>query len=233
MGGKYDMKFLALLKKELRECLPWIILAALVILLWAGLLLQSLAYRQANDWANKTFESRLTINMAHPPLQDTGVILFMTSIGLGLVLGLQQYWLPGFRGIWPFLLHRSISRKTLLIAKIAAGAIAFIISCGLIWTLLYFYSSRPGIFETPPAFKFYLEGWLLIFLGFAVYLATALSGLSTARWYTTKIFPLAFAFFVLLAVMGQWQLFWVIVITVIGMLIILAQMFDNFLNREF
>jgi hypothetical protein len=227
------MRFIALLKKELRECMPWIILATIIILGWAGLLLKYQANLQANSWTYKTFSSGLSINSIHSPLQVPGVILFLTSIGLGLALGLQQYWLPGFRGIWPFLLHRSIHKCTLLCAKITAGALAFVMSCGVIWTLLYLYSCRPGIFWTPPEFKLLLEGWLFILLGFIIYLATALCGLSAARWYTTKVFALAFASVILTAIIGQWQLIWVTAILVIGALIVLLQLFDTFLNREF
>jgi hypothetical protein len=227
------MRFIALLKKELRECMPWLILAALAILLFGGLFLQELAFREANEWSTKTFQSSLTINSSHPPLTDSAVVLFLTSISLGLALGFVQYWLPGFRGIWPFLLHRSIHKCTLLCAKITAGALAFVISCGVIWTLLYLYSCRPGTFWTPPEFKLLLEGWLFVLLGFIIYLATALCGLSTARWYTTKVFALAFASVILMAIIGQWQLIWVTAILVIGVLIVLLQLFDTFLNRDF
>jgi hypothetical protein len=227
------MKFFALLKKELRECLPWIILAALAILLIGGLFLQELAYREANEWSNKTFQSSLTINSSHPPLQDSAVVLFLTSISLGLILGFVQFWLPGFRGIWPFILHRSISRNVLLTAKIMAGAIAFILSCVIIWTGLYLYCCRPGLFWTPPAFKFYLEGCLLILIGFAVYLAMALSGLSSARWYTTKVLPLLFAAVILITVLGQWNLLYILVTLIAGILVILVQLFDIFLKKEF
>jgi hypothetical protein len=227
------MRFFALLKKELRECLPWIILAAIIILAWAGLLLRYQANLQANNWAFKTFHSEVSISTIHPQLQDPGIILFLTSIGLGLALSFQQYWLPGFRGIWPFLLHRSIHRDILLWAKIVAGAFAFVISCGLVWALLYLYSSQPGVFWTPMPIRFLFEGWLFVFLGFMVYLAAALCGLSSARWYTTKIIGLAFAVVVSLAIIGQWQLKWVVAILVIGMLIILTQLFDTFLNKEF
>jgi hypothetical protein len=227
------MRFVALIKKELRECLPWIVLAALAILLIGGLFLQELAFREANEWANKNFVSKLGINSSYPPLESPAVILFLTSIGLGLVLGLQQYWLPGFRGIWPFLLHRSISRNILLAAKITSGAIAFVISCGFIWTLLYLYSCRPGMFWTPPAFRFYSEGWPLILIGFTAYLAMALSGLSSARWYTTKILALAFAALILIAVLGQWNLIWILATLIAGILIILVQLYDTFLKKEF
>ncbi len=228
------MRFFALLKKELRECLPWIVLAALAILLIGGLFLQELAFREANEWTNKTFIDKLSITSSRPPLESPAVILFISSIGLGLALGFNQYWLPGYRGIWPFLLHRSISRNVMLLAKITAGAIAFIVSCGIIWTLLYFYSCRPGLFWTPPAFRFYLEGCLLILIGFAVYLSMALSGLSPARWYTTKLLALAaFAPLVMIAALGQWNLFWILVTLIAGILITLVQLFDTFLKKEF
>jgi hypothetical protein len=226
------MRFFALTKKELRECLPWILLAAIALILIAGIILQNLALRQAT-WTTEMIESKLSINYSRPPLQDSAVILFLVSIALGLILGFQQYWLPGFRGIWPFILHRSVSKQILLTSKITAGAIAFILSCGITWTLLYFYSCLPGLFLTPPAFRFYLEGCLLILIGFAVYLAMALSGLSSARWYTTKVLPLLFAAVILVAVLGQWNLLFIFITLVVGILIILVQLFDTFLKKEF
>ena len=227
------MRFLALIKKELRECTPWIILAALTILLWSGLILNEMAFRQATDWTTRTFTSNLSISTDASPLNDTAVIMFLVSVGFGLILGLQQYWLPGFRGIWPFLLHRSMPRFALLSAKIMLGVIVFLLSCGLAWTVLYFYSCRQGFLWIPPALKFFWEGWLLIFIGFIVYLAMALSGLSPARWFTSKILVLAFSAVILIAVLGQYNLVCIFVTLLAGMLIILIQLFHLFINKEF
>ncbi|UCC22281.1 MAG: hypothetical protein JSW23_10890, partial [Planctomycetota bacterium] len=45
MGGNNKMRFLALLRKELRECLPWLLLAAVVFLAIGGFVVYSQAYQ--------------------------------------------------------------------------------------------------------------------------------------------------------------------------------------------
>ncbi len=230
------MRFSALLRKELRECLPWMLLAAIAFLSLGGFFLRAEAY-----YEGYRYYSRLSPGIAvehyrltyYPILNVTGPWLFCFSIGLGLVLGIRQFWIPHFTRTWPFLLHRSVSRKTILAAKLTATAIAFVISLGAIWVALYWYATRPEVFAVLPAFRVFIEGWIFIMLGLVVYLGTTLSGLSTANWYTTKIFGLAFATVITGTALSQWTLVGIFTAIAISVAILLSLIFDSFLRREF
>jgi len=231
------MRFSALLRKEFRECIPWLLLAAVVFFGFGGYCLRAFAFPRYGYLYNPYFQPgslvepyRLTNYSA---LQLPGIWLSLTSIGLGLILGVRHFWIPYFTGTWPFLLHRSVNRKTVLAAKLTAAAITFVISLGFTWIVLYWYANRPELFTLPQTARIFIEGWIFILLGLVVYLGTALSGLSTAKWYTTKAFGIAFASIIIFMTFSQWQLFWTFAVIVIGIVILLSQVIDTFLNREF
>lgn len=231
------MRISALLRKELRECLPWMLLAAIVFLAFGGFFLRALAYEQRHYRYYPNFSAGTLVEPGqltqHTPLLLTGSCLFCLSIGLGLVLGIRQFWIPNFTRTWPFLLHRSVRRKTILAAKLIAASIAFVISIGPVWIGLYWYACRPEVFPIPPTFRVFIEGWIFIMLGLVAYLGTALSGLSTANWYTTKIFGLAFATVIIVTTLSQWTLVGIFAVIAVSIAILLSQIFDTFLRREF
>jgi len=84
-----------------------------------------------------------------------------------------------------------------------------------------------------PIKRIFIEGWLFVLLGLVVYLSTALTALSTARWYTTKIFGLAFATVIICATIFEWRLGWAFAAIIIGAVILLSQIIDTISNREF
>ena len=234
------MKFMALVKKELRECLPWLILAAVILTFFGTIDLRSIArfqedygyqYDYWHEDPGSTVRSYLIANF--PPIDGIGMLLFITSIGLGLVLAGRQFWMPGFTRTWAFTIHRSVSRATILWAKLAAAVIAFVISLGVIWTLFYLYALQPDILPYPPRTRILFEGWIFVILGLLVYFGGVLSGLSSARWYTTKIVGVAFAVFVMVLAMMQPRLLYCLVIIAAGMVILLCQIIHTFLNKEF
>ncbi len=231
------MRFSALVRKEFRESLPWLILAAIVFFAIGGFCLRAKAYQVDRNW---DYSNLSPGSMVEPywltrssPLAATGTWLLLTSIGLGLTLGVRQFWMPHFTGTWPFLLHRSVNRKTILAAKLTAATIAFAISLGTLWLFFYWYANRPELFTIPQTARIFIEGWIFILLGLVVYLGTALAGLSTAKWYTTKIFGLALATIIIIVTFTQWQLVWTFVSITIGIFILLLQIIGLFLNREF
>lgn len=232
------MRFSALLRKELRECLPWMLLAAIVLLVFGGFFLRALAYDQRHyyrhypSFSPGTLVERIQFTQ-HTPLLLTGPWLFFLSIGLGLVLGVRQFWIPNFTRTWPFLLHRSAGRKTILAGKLTAASIALALSLGPVWIALYRYACQPEVFTVPQNFRVFIEGWIFIMLGFVAYLGTTLSGLSTANWYTTKIFGLAFATVVIFTTFSQWSLVCAFAVIAISVVILLSLIFDTFLRREF
>ncbi|MDH4239327.1 MAG: hypothetical protein OEW48_07170 [Phycisphaerae bacterium] len=169
----------------------------------------------------------------YSPLAITGIWLVITSIGLGLALGVRHFLIPLFTRTWPFLLHRSASRQMILGAKLTAATIAFVVSLGSVWIGLYWYACRSELFMVPPPVRVFIEGWLFIVLGLVVYLGTAMTALSKARWYTTKILGLAFAMVVICMIFLQWRLSWALAMVIIGVVVLLSQIIDTFLNREF
>ncbi len=233
------MRFLALLKKELRESLPWLLLAALIVLGVGLVRLRPRApFSVADYWQ---YTSGMTpgepVNVHYlvgaAQLELPAVWLAFIAPALGLVLGVRHFWVPLFTRTWSFLLHRSAKRSTVLAAKLAAAAIALVVPLGLVWISLHRYACRPDVFPFPEPIKVFASGWLCIALGFVVYLGTALSALSTARWYTTRILGLAFATLAVFFIIAQWKLTWIITLTILAIAILLIQTVAAFEDREF
>jgi uncharacterized membrane protein len=231
------MRFWVLVRKEFRESLPWLLLAAIVFFGFGGFCLREKAYQVDRNWDYSNLSPGSIVETywltRSSPLAATGTWLLLTSIGLGLTLGVRHFWIPYFTGTWPFLLHRSANRKSILAAKLTTATIVFVISLGTLWLCLYWYANRPELFMIPQTARVFIEGWIFIVLGFIAYLGTALSGLSTAKWYTTRIFGLAFATVIIIVTLSQWRLAWAFVVIAIGVSILLSQIIDLFLNREF
>jgi hypothetical protein len=235
------MRFVALLRKELRESLPWLLLAGLLLLAIGLLALRGEAHFSLHRyWQYRQGlapgETVSTWNLLRSSrLAGTALWLAFIAPGLGLALGVRHFWVPLFTRTWSFLLHRSVPRLTILWAKVAATLLAFFVSLGLVWTGLYWYACRPDLFPIPESPQTLINGWIYIVMGMVVYLGTALSALSTARWYTTRIFGLAFAALVALAALFQfqWHPAWIAVLIVLALGILLSQTIAAFLSRKF
>ena len=75
--------------------------------------------------------------------------------------------------------------------------------------------------------------WLFILYGMFVYLAVGVTAISTARWYTTKVFALGFVFLVICAAFLTGDYFWAVLTTAIAAAIFKLQLVYDFLTREF
>ncbi|MCP4611888.1 MAG: hypothetical protein GY845_24560 [Planctomycetes bacterium] len=230
------MRFSALLKKELRECLPWLLLASIALLALGSFFLSAPINYSNPNWYYRNLSPGIIVMSSSltyiSKLRLTGPLLLLSSIGLGLALGIRQFWIPNFTRTWQFLLHRSANRKTILTAKLTATSIAFVISLGPVWIGLYWYACRLEVIPIPQTPRIFIEGWIFITLGLVTYLGTALSGLSTTKWYTTKIFGLAFAA-VIIMTFPLLTLGGLLVAITVSTAILLSQIFQTFLRREF
>ena len=231
------MKFLTLMQKEIREILPWILLAAISFLA-IGLFIITMLGRHTNffwQFSNIKPGTEVEIHrlITFSVLTMNGVWLFTVSLALGLILGIRQFWIAFFTKTWAFEFHRSVKRQTVLYAKLSAAIIAFLLALGAVWTFFYIYSSRSGVLINRPSFRNFLEGWIFIALSFLAYLATALTALAGTRWYTTKIFGLAFASLIVFRTVSQSNPGWALITLIIGAVILLSQVTYTFLNREF
>lgn len=231
------MKFLTLVWKELCEALPIVLIAAVLFLTVGGLLVRvtilynqmGLSYRAPE--AGSLIDPRSL--RAHSLFQFFGGWLLLVSVGLGWALAARHFWVPYYTRTWPFLLHRSAGRQTILAAKLTAATTAFAVSLGAIWSSFHWYVSQPEVSVFPPPLRPFIEGWIFILLGLIVYLGTALTGVSSARWYTTRAFGLAFATIVIFATIMQWRLSFAFAAIIIGAGILLSQLFHTFAQREF
>jgi hypothetical protein len=229
------MRFFALLKKELRECLPWAISAAAFLLILGSLRIWDHMQRDIG-YQYRVFERYSEVyyyDLQTRPLGDLGLLLFMTAVGLGLALGVRQFWVADFTGTWGFILHRSTRRTTILTAKICAGLISLIVAIGLVWSYLYWRANLPDYSPVPLPKRCFIQGWLVGGVGLIFYLAVGLVGLSKAKWYTTKMMGLGFAIWIFVTLTQQWMLWWGFGTLVIGVVVLLYLMWEKFLNREF
>jgi hypothetical protein len=229
------MRFFALLKKELRECLPWMATAAAILLLFSSMMLWN---REQRDIGNfyRVFERYSEVGgyeLLMRPISDFTVFVFMSAVGLGLALGVRQFWVDDFMGTWGFIVHRSTCRTTIFAAKICAGLISMILAIGLVWCYLFWHANSSGYFVFPLPEKCFIIGWLIGGMGLLAYLGAGLAGLSKARWYTTKLMGLGFAFWIFITLIQQWTLWWGFGTLLIGTVVLLYLMWETFLNREF
>jgi hypothetical protein len=230
------MKFLALLKKELRECLPVTLGAAAglvffgVVTIRAQILLEDMyvfhSFTPASAVSANQFIQTRTLSQTAP-------CLLLSSLGLGLVLAVVQFCVPNSTRTWAFLLHRSLKRQTILWAKLTAALICIIVALGPLWIIFYWYASRPGVFIVAPTIRVLIEGLVIILLASIAYLGTALVGISTAHWYTTRIFGLAFATLIVITTLVQPSISWALLSIAAGALILFWQITERFVNRQF
>lgn len=231
------MKFVALLKKDLRESLPWMLLAAVVLLLFGSMIVHYDSkdwWDHYNDWQeHKGSAPNIYYLGRRIPMHDIGPLLLVLPLALGVVLGARQFWVPSFDKTWAFCLHRSVKRSTILWSRFAAAGISFVVALGVIWTGLYAYACRVGVYPIPPTVEMFIEGWIFILLGLAAYCGTALSGLSRARWYTTRLFGIASVIFIVIVSLLQMNILNCLISIAIGLVILVSQIIHTFLHREF
>jgi len=162
----------------------------------------------------------------------SAVLMFFTSIGLGLILGIRHFWVPDFTRTWQFLIHRSVTRTVILSAKLTAAAI-LMLCLSIAWLLLAGYATVSERVIIPPESGIVGLGIYYTCLGFIVYLGTALCALTMARWYTTRMFGLLFIFIMFLMIVSQTSIAFVLLTTVFVFVVLIVQVYETFLQKEF
>jgi len=228
------MKFFALLKYELRICLPWLLLCTLAFTVIGSILMKGILLNQSNYINQGYYENYSYYFFAsYGPIREFGPLILMISLALGVILAVAQFFLPGVFKTWPFTLHRSIRPQMILWSKFTAATVTFVVSLGLIWTLFYAYAAVPGRLYLPVFFTTYLEGWIYILTGLIAYWGTALSSVSTAYIYTTRMLGLAVATGAIFLVLLQTSITGAALWAAAGAGVLIIQLFDTFLSREY
>ena len=229
------MRFLALYKKELREALPWLILAVLFLLAIGWYIIHMKAYDQ-RQWHYGSISNGKVIDsymiFRTDIMLEPAVLMFFTSIGLGLLVGIRHFWVPDFTRTWQFLIHRSATRSLILSAKLTA-AVTVMLCLSIAWLLLAGYAHVSERVIIPPESGIVGMGIFYSYLGFIVYLGTALCALTAARWYTTRMFGLFFVFIMFMIILSQTNYTFVFSLTVFFLSVLLIQIYETFLQKEF
>ena len=228
------MKFAALLKKELRICLPWLLLCILVFGLFGTLTIRGGMLNQKHYLEQGYQDGHPYYNyVLNTPIYEIGPLILMIAMALGVLLAIVQFFLPELFRTWAFTIHRSINPHLIVWSKFAAAGITFLISLGLLWTLFYSYAAVPGRFYLPIFFKTYLEGWIYILAGLIAYWGTALAAISTAHIYTTRLLGLAVATGAIFLMVLQTSITGAVISAAVGAAVLIVQIFHTFMSREY
>jgi len=229
------MRFLALFKKELREAVPWLILAALLLLAISWFMIHMKAYDQSRWYYNAISNGKVidTYMIFRTDIMlESAILMFFTSIGLGLAVGIRHFWVPDFTRTWQFLIHRSATRSLILSAKLTAAA-TVLLCLSIAWLLLAGYAYLSERVIIPPESGIVGMGIFYAYLGFIVYLGTALCALTTTRWYTTRMFGLFFVFIMYMLILSQMKFTFAFLSTVFFLAVLIVQIYETFLQKEF
>jgi hypothetical protein len=228
------MKFAALLKKELRVCLPWL-LSSILVFAGVGYLIMkdSILYQQNRIDAGYSENNGYYFFTSQSPIMDFGPFISIFSLCLGVILAIQQFFMPGLHRTWSFSIHRSIRPQFIIWSKFAAAGLTFLISLGLVWTLFYLYAAVPGRFYIPVFFKTCMEGWIYILIGLLAYYGTALSAISTTPFYTTRLLGIAIAVTFIIFIYMKTSIVGAFLWIIIGAIVLILQIFHTFLTRQY
>lgn len=113
------------------------------------------------------------------------------TAALAIAVGFRQSAWEMVRGTAVFLFHRPVARSTVILTKVFTG-LAIYFLCSLVPILIYaWWAATPGNYPAPFEWSMtatVFQNWLV----FSVfYLGAFASGMRAARWFGSRLFPLA------------------------------------------
>ncbi|NLS95371.1 MAG: hypothetical protein GXX96_24785 [Planctomycetaceae bacterium] len=186
----------ALAIKELRE-IGWIVAIALAVYMIAVAAVASTAVESGLqripglDWLVYQILQLDSYRSLPFVSGDLNGPFILTSLALALVLGFRQSVGEAQADTFGFLLHRPLGRRTILLMKLA-------LAVGLLWLVsaipilvLAWWAATPGSHPSPFEWSMTYPIWKTWAAMPVVYLGAFLSGLRPARWWGTRLVPLA------------------------------------------
>jgi len=133
-----------------------------------------------------------SFGMGVPFVNDDFVgTFYFISVVFTIALGLRQPLGESIRGTYPFLLHRPADRRWLIGMKLAVGAAVYLI-CTAVPILVYgSWAATPGNHASPFEWSMTAPiwgGWLAMTI---LYLGAFHTAIRPARWYRSRLLPLA------------------------------------------
>jgi len=176
----------AMVFKELRETL-WIAGVALILFLYV---VTDLTGFHAVPFF--VFASRQS--QALPFVHDGFVTSFAwVAVPFALALGFVQTAVESARGTWLFLLHRPVPRGQVLAVKLLVGGGLYLVCAGLPILIYAWWAATPGAHNGPFRWSMTLPAWQALLGIGGLYLGAFLAGVRPARWFGSRLFPLAAA----------------------------------------
>ena len=163
----------ALILKEWREHLKWVLLPGLVIL--------------------------LVFSIEQPGEPMPGVMdayyYCLTAVVFGAALGFLQIAFEAHGDKRSLLLHRPLAPSRIFLAKALAGVSLYLLALGIPFFCLETWKARPGNMSAPYVWRTSLPWLADILSGLVYYFAGMLMAQREARWYGSRGLALAGAFF--------------------------------------
>ncbi len=191
----------ALFRKEARELLPLVIVAAIVQLyITAAAMHVPLPLLEESD-------------EVVPFLHGGGVISWVLGVAglLAVVVGLRQTLWESTQGTFQYLLHTPVERDNIFAVKLGVGVATCLLVGGLPLAVYALWAATPGTHASPFFWSMTVPMWVLWVQLPLLYLGAFLTGLRPARWYGSRLLPIlaGAATYLLVSMVGlesDWQL---------------------------
>ncbi|MFI4913370.1 MAG: hypothetical protein ACIAQZ_17060 [Sedimentisphaeraceae bacterium JB056] len=227
-----------IIKKEIIHNKHWMGLALGFLLFFTTVIyVEQVKMEQRNTPQNYAVNSEISLWSIYGSgsytihIRSFSALYFFSAAGLGILVGVSQFWVPFFTNTWKFTLHRPIKRSAALTLMLLSAAFIIALIAGGSWTILWLKAKSQ--FTLPPTTGALAEGWLFVLEGFVAYLAVALAALNQHRWYTAKFLPLLFAFLTWIVMWTTVSFTGAIMAAGIYILIVMPLIYRKFETREF
>ncbi len=184
--------------KELRQSLKWAI-AVLALMSIAAIYFAWDASRLGRY--TSPFERLQQLSVVACPLA-------------GLFLGVMHVVTERRRDLWAFLVHRPMSRTTIVLAKTSAGLVLYFLAVGVPVAAANAWIATPGNVPAPFYGPMVLPGLADLLTGSVYYLAGLLVSMRQARWYGSRVLVIGVAIICSLTVVSVGY-FWIALIAII------------------
>jgi hypothetical protein len=134
---------------------------------------------------------------------------FMVLAGLfAMALGFRQSAWESSQGTYLFLLHKPVARQAIFALKLIVGTLVYL-GCSALPIALYgWWAATPGQHPSPFRWGWTGSAWWMAGISLLLYLGAFLSGLRPARWFGTRLLPLAASIFLLVCLQMPFWSFW-------------------------
>jgi hypothetical protein len=152
--------------------------------------------------------------------------LTLLSVGTALAFGLWQSILEIQRGTALYLFHRPLSRRAIVLTKLAVGLSLQTLFVIVPIVLLGVLAGWPGFWPAPFSWSMTWNCWAWGAWTLVVYLAASASGWLDARWFGMRLAPLAAAApLLMIPVAAQYSVWWMLLLIPFAGLLLSATLY--------